>query len=178
MTREEKEKAIDTLLIMMNDEIESEGEPANRCLFNLKNETYITKLNGSDKLLETIKISTSRGYIKHKFIGGGDFEGIQLTEEGQARALSVINAKPNNDESSSKFSIGTLYNNGNMQVGDNNTQNIDNAVNTIFISIDKSDAPAEQKEEAKNLFKKFIAHPLTQTLISAASGIGAAIVGK
>ena len=163
----------------MNDEIEKAGYSIKKSTFNMSKEIeIINSLGGLEKAREIIKASITRGYVKYLFIGHDELDGIQLTEEGQARALSVINAKPNTDKSSSKVSIGTLYNNGNMQVGDNNTQNIDNAVITILSSIDKANAPEEQKEEAKNLFKKFIAHPLTQTLISAASGIGAAIVGK
>lgn len=175
MTREEKEQAIDTLLVYMNDKIEEVGRTTNSYQFdfNKKNDEYIQLLGSFEKLRETVLIAMSRRYIKQITLVS-----FLLTEEGQARALSVINAKPNNNESSSKVSIGTLYNSGNMQVGDNNTQNIDNAVNTILNSIDKANAPEEQKEEAKNLLMKFIAHPLTQTLISAASGIGAAFVGK
>ena len=81
-----------------------------------------------DRLLETIKVSVSRGFIKYLYLGHGNFDGIQLTEEGQGRAISVINAKPKNEESDSKYSIGTVNNyNSSMQIGDNNTQNIDNA---------------------------------------------------
>ena len=179
MTREEKEKGIDTLLILMNEEIEKAGYSIKKCSFNMSKEIeIIDSLGGLEKAREIIKASITRGYVKYLFIGHDELDGIQLTEEGQARALSVILAKPNKVETSSSVSIGTLFNSGNMQVGDNNTQNIDNAVNTIFNSIGKANAPEKQKEEAKNLFMKFIAHPLTQTLISAASGIGAAIVGK
>ena len=179
MTREEKEKAIDKLLVLMNDEIEKEGANIRTCSFNIaKDENIINYLGGLERTKEVIRASISRGYLKYLYLGHKDLYGIQLTEEGQARALSIILAKPNKVETSSNVSIGTLFNSGNMQVGDNNTQNIDNAVNTILNSIDKANAPEKQKEEAKNLFMKFIAHPLTQTLISAASGIGAAIVGK
>lgn len=179
MTREEKERAIDTLLVMMNDEVENEGETVRTCTFNLANDKgIITKFGSMDRLLETIKVSVSRGFIKYLYLGHGNFDGIQLTEEGQGRAISVINAKPKNEESDSKYSIGTVNNyNSSMQIGDNNTQNIDNAIKLIIHEIEKSNYPEPQKQEAKNLFGKFIEHPLTQTLLNSATAIGAALIG-
>ena len=178
MTREEKEQGIDKLLVLMNDEIEDEGCTIKTATFDFSKDNSIIKLfDSADRLLEVIKVSVSRGYLEHVFMGSGDFDGLRLTEEGQGRAISVINAKKEENETISKFSIGTLNNfNGNMQIGDNNTQNIDNAVKLIIDSIDKSNGTETQKKEAKQLFFKFMEHPLTQTMISAASGIMAALI--
>lgn len=178
MTREEKEQTIDKLLVLMNEEIEDEGENINTCTFDLsKDENFIRNFGNIERLLETIKLSVSRKYIKYLYLGHGDFDGIQLTEEGQGRAISVINAKPKADDSHSNFSIGTVNNyGGNTQIGNNNTQNITNAVKLILDSIEKANASDEEKTEVKNLFSKFLEHPLTQTLISAGAGIGAALI--
>lgn len=180
MTREEKERAIDTLLVMMNDEVENEGFTISTCTFNfdLPDENLIQRFGSIDKLHQAIHAAVSRNFIKHFTLGTGDYNSLRLTEEGQGRAISVINAKPKNEESDSKYSIGTVNNyNSSMQIGDNNTQNIDNAIKLIIHEIEKSNYPEPQKQEAKNLFGKFIEHPLTQTLLNSATAIGAALIG-
>jgi hypothetical protein len=179
MTREEREQALDKLLVFMNDEIENAGCIISNWNFDFETvDAELLKEFGSiERLHEAVRIAISRNFIKHFTLGYGEYNSLRLTEEGQGRAISVINEKYKNDDSHSNFSIGTVNNyGGNTQIGDNNTQNISNAVKLILDSIEKANASNEEKTEVKNLFSQFLNHPLTQTLISAGAGIGAALI--
>lgn len=177
------EDAINTLLIYMNDDVEMMGQPIDCIEFDFSQkgedaEKLLKKYCWSyDKLTDTMKICLSRKYVEYHYISGGDFSGLGLTEEGQGRAISCINAKPAENTSGSTISIGSLVNNGSAQFGDNNTQNIENTFTYLIEQIDKSSASPEQKNEAKNLIKRILEHPVTSAIIGAASTIIAAKLG-
>lgn len=56
-----------------------------------------------------------------------------------------------------------------VQIGDNNTQNIINAVDNLIKEIESADASEEEKQEAKSRLKSFLEHPLVGTLLGAAA---------
>ena len=56
-----------------------------------------------------------------------------------------------------------------VQIGDYNTQNITSALEALVKIIDSSPASATEKEEAKSMLAKFLAHPLV------VAGVGATI---
>lgn len=56
-----------------------------------------------------------------------------------------------------------------VQIGDYNTQNITNSLEALVKIIDSSPGSASEKEEAKSLLAKFLAHPLV------VAGVGAAV---
>ncbi|KTB87179.1 RIP homotypic interaction motif-containing protein [Pseudomonas syringae] len=55
-----------------------------------------------------------------------------------------------------------------IQIGDHNVQNLQVALREVLASIDKADAPREEREEAKSRLNSFLAHPL----VAAAVGSG------
>lgn len=59
---------------------------------------------------------------------------------------------------------------GQVQIGDNNTQNIVNALNALKEKIDAADATPEQKSGAKELLGNLIAHPLVTSVLGGFAG--------
>lgn len=61
-----------------------------------------------------------------------------------------------------------------IQIGDFNTQNVVNSFDALVKKIESSSASPEEKEEAKSLLSKFLAHPVVVSVLGAAAG---AIIG-
>jgi len=57
-----------------------------------------------------------------------------------------------------------------IQIGSHNLQQILTSIEAIFAAIDASPAPPEQKQEAKTRLQKFLAHPLTVSIIGNVAG--------
>ena len=115
----------------------------------------------SDNEIEkAIKTSCVYEYIKCL-----DFSKILLTEKGFARATSVEKANHQKETNAPVQNI-TINQAGNVQVGNNNTIDIQNTFSEIIQKIENSDASSEQKEEAKGLIKKLINHPIIADVLS------------
>lgn len=169
MTNEEKENGINQLLVFMNNELEEHGAPS------LKNLQFNFLENGDDALrfiekhqlpyndlLIIIKICTTRQYIQGVTHG---YNYVTITEEGQGRAISYINADKNKNSSSEQVVIGTLNANAPTQIGNNNIQNIENVLTQLVEQIENSSASDEEKQAAKSKIKDLLDHPLINTLI-------------
>jgi len=165
---------IDILLCFMNDEIEEGGDrPATVFFdFNLGTGKDLLRFQEESGLIDddiqrALKASYARDYIEHPFCGGGDI--FRLTPEGQGRAISVEKAKhyvPKPEQPA--ISIGAIH--GPAQIGNQNIQNIDVVFRYVAAAIDGSGAPAQEKEEAKSLWRKALAHPITAAIIGAGAG--------
>lgn len=59
----------------------------------------------------------------------------------------------------------------NVVVGNNNSQAVTQTVRDLVSIIESSDAPAEQKNEAKGLLRKLLEHPLLAALAGGAIGL-------
>ena len=57
-----------------------------------------------------------------------------------------------------------------FQVGDHNVQQIVASLHTLISQIDAADAPPQEKRDAKNRLRDFLAHPLVSAVIGGASG--------
>lgn len=55
-----------------------------------------------------------------------------------------------------------------IQIGDHNVQNLEVALKEVLASIDKADAPKEDREEAKSRLNAFLAHPLVAAAVGGA----------
>lgn len=167
------DKQIDMLLTYMKDEIESKGCTPKTCHFNFNRgqEDFLafkgkTELNDEeiDKLLKTCY---SRGYITHYCMGGGEL--YNLTTEGQGRAISIEAAENYTEKPPQQtISIGTIH--GPTQIGDYNTQKIEDVFEYLLTKIEKSEAPKKEKEKAKGLLRKSLEHPITSSIIGASVG--------
>jgi hypothetical protein len=170
-----KEAQIDMLLLYMKDDIESEGNTPGTVRFDFtidKGEDYLafqekTELT-SEEIQKAIKVSYSRGYIKHPSVSGGK-EIYSLTTEGQGRAISIEMAKNYKEKPPQKtVSIGSIH--GPTQIGDYNTQNVGGVFEHIITKIDETEAPEKEKEKAKGLLRKALEHPITSAVIGASVG--------
>ena len=64
------------------------------------------------------------------------------------------------------YVINGNINASNLQIGNNNNQNIENAISQILNEIDKMNVSEEQKKEAKGLLQKFTEHPVISGILS------------
>lgn len=169
--RENLDNLINKLLIFANDELELIGQPINVSHFdfsktgedtvNFMNKTGISYEN----LERALKASITRGYLDKRFGGFGFRNNLFLTEEGQGRAISVVNASQLNQKPSNLQIKNINY--GPTQIGNYNTQNIGNAIGSLINEIDRSNATSEDKQKAKNLLKGFLSHPIINSIIGA-----------
>lgn len=168
---------IDDILIYLNNELESKGARTGELHFDFDYEqqdliAYINTTTSKtiENIHETIRICISRDYLEHGYIGGGEFGGLTLTQEGRARALSAKLGKNKNRDTAQHMSIGTIYSYAPFQVGNGNIQNIKNIFECIERLIDESDAPDKDKVEAKSLLTKFLEHPVVCSVIGGIAG--------
>ncbi len=171
------EDHIDALLCFMNGEIEEHGDTPATAFFDFGAGADLSRLQeqsglSSDEIQRAINTSRARGYIRYAFVNPDS--PYRLTAEGQGRAISVAKAKhyvPQPQQPT--ISIGPI--NGPTQIGDHNIQTVEAFFQYIVTAIDKSDAPAEQKDEAKGLLQKFLKHPLVCSVVGA--GVGGVLGG-
>lgn len=175
--RKIKDQNIDKLLVMLNDQIEEEGEVINCMEFRFSQpEPEIIEYFGSEKnLYSAVRTCISRGFLVRKYMGCGDYDGLFLTEEGQCRAISVINQK-DPAPSTPLINIGQITNNGPSQIGNNNIQNITNILSQLMEQADKTTASEEEKKDFKSKVNAVLSHPLINTVISAGAGIAGALL--
>lgn len=175
--RKQKEQNIDKLLVMLNDQIEEAGEVINCANFSFSQpDSELIEYFGSEEMLKaTVLTCVSRGFLKRKYLGCGDYDGLFLTEEGQCRAISVINQK-SQDCSVTAINIGQITNNGPTQIGNNNVQNITNILTQLMEQVDKTTASEEEKKDFKAKVNALLSHPLINTVIAAGAGIAGSLL--
>jgi len=78
-------------------------------------------------------------------------------------------------QKTAKMTTVNIHGSTGIQVGDYNTQNIQITVTELIKKLDESDAPNEQKVEAKNKLREFLAHPLVTGVLGSAA---TALIGK
>ena len=175
--RKQKEENIDKLLVMLNDQIEEAGEVINCVDFSFSQpDSELVEYFGSEETLKaTVLTCVSRGFLKRRYLGCGDYNGLTLTEEGQCRAISVINQKTA-ASSSASINIGQITNNGPTQIGNNNVQNITNILTQLMEQADKTTASEEEKKDFKAKVNEVLSHPLINTIIAAGAGIAGSLL--
>ena len=164
MDRQEKEQWIDKLLIFMNDKIEEKGIARDRVVFNFRKDgVHYARFNHKytisyDDILTIINTSISRGLCLYSE------KTLAISDTGCSRALKISLEKEIRETPKPSIHIDTVNTNGNTQIGNHNTQNIEILFNELIEKIDDADAPEEQKEEAKSRLNSFLEHPLVGTL--------------
>lgn len=180
-----KEEMIDKFVCFMKDELEKDGYKISQAHFNFAlsyTEKYynhpdelieegadLTKFKNickvSDEEFKTIINSCLTNDLVKEFGGNErDYSIIQLTEKGLTRANCVEKGK--DFKPMANYVINGNINASNLQIGNNNNQNIENAISQILGEIDKMDASEEQKKEAKGLLQKFVEHPIISGIMS------------
>lgn len=174
---DEKENNIDTFLKYLNEFLEEHGHKIQNYFWDFSsNKEELKKILSETKFTEeilcrTIRLCNARNYVKHAYMCG-EFDGVALTVQGQARAVSVTRGNNILPQQQSGMTIGNMTINGPAQVGNGNSMNIENAFNEIISAIDASKGSQEEKEEAKSRFARFLEHPLVASIVGgAASGL-------
>ncbi len=171
-----RDKLIDDLLTFINDEIDQMGRPAKLVRFDFEDsgEDAVAFIKNHPvsyaDLSSALNVCLSRKYLKPTVMTGKKYLHLILTEEGQGRAISIEQAKhaPPTQKESGDIHIGELHSHGATQIGNHNTQNIENLFSEVIERIEQSAAPEEEKREAKSRLKEFLEHPLTGTAIGLA----------
>lgn len=91
---------------------------------------------------------------------------IYLTEEGLARAVSAVKRqyyKPQEIAPTNVFNGNIQAEN--LQIGNNNTQNIENIKDIIIKEINKSNATKEEKNNAMNAVTNFFNNPVVSNTL-------------
>lgn len=180
MDKRKKESLIDELLVFLNEDIEESGNTINHVWFDFNDhgEDAINFMNkvglAYEQLVSVLNTCSSRKYITQTVMGAGRYGRVELTEEGQGRAISVEAAKHASpkQENASGVTIGEVHAYAPAQFGNNNTQNIENIFTTIIEKIDQADASDVEKREVKSRLKAFLEHPLTNTAL----GLGPSVI--
>lgn len=161
----ESEEWVDKLVVDMEETLEDKGVALANAAFQF-DELDCKKLGLSlDQLNSAMRKATSLGLIK--MFTWGKEEKCKLTEEGRARARSCMLHK--NDGETGHFVI-VNGDNANVQIGNDNVQNISKVFKFMIEQIDKLNATSEEKHNAKEMLKKFIEHPLVNTILGTAGG--------
>lgn len=176
-----KEQVIDALLCFMKEKNEDGGINIGRLAFDFKRKYTERYFNAPKEVIQDgedlaefkNKHSFSDDEIEkaiktccvYEYIKCLDFSAILLTEKGFARATSVEKANHQKETNTPVQNI-TINQAGNVQVGNNNTINIQNTFSEIIRKIENSGASLERKEEAKGLIKKLINHPIIADILS------------
>ncbi len=172
MDKASQEKLIDRLLVNLKDEIERQGATIKTRAFSFSEDkrNFLDDCFVSfEELKQVLNICLSRRYLKH-MCSGGRYQNLILTEEGQGRAISVDMAdiRPPSP-SGGDIHIGTVNASGATQIGNNNTQSIENLFVSLVDQIENSSGTEEEKKEAKNRLRSFLEHPLVVKLLGAAA---------
>ena len=159
----ESEEWVDKLVVEMEKCLEQNGSLLKNASFHF-NESDCKKLALTQNQLDiAINKAVSLEYIREAiWIKENCY---LLTEEGRARARSCMLRK---NEGETGHPVIINGDNASVQVGNNNVQNISNVFRFIIEQIDKSNATSEEKRSAKDNMKKFIEHPLVNTILGTA----------
>ena len=162
----ESEEWVDKIVVDMEECLEQSGTLLKNASFHF-NESDCAKLALTQEQLNVaINKAISLGYIEEAiWIKFGSYV---LTEEGRARARSCMLRK---NEGETGHSVIINGDNASVQVGNNNIQNISNVFKFLIEQIDKSNATSEEKRSAKENLKKFIEHPLVNTILGTVGGV-------
>lgn len=189
LSPEQKENFANKLLIYMKNELEKKGSTIKTCSFDF-HLTRVKKYFGDvqdeiipegedltnfkrtnkiadDEFAAVIRYCMTHELIKRFCCGHEEFDSLQLTDDGFARAVSVERAKykPAITDNTASIHIGSI-NGDNVQVGNYNTQNLYNTLNYLVDEIKKSDASAEEKKTALTKLKDFLTNPVVSGITS------------
>lgn len=189
LSLEQKENFANELLIYMKNELEKKGSTIKTCSFDfhltriekyfgdvqdetipegedLTNFKRINKIT-DDEFATVIRYCMTHEFIKRFCCGHEEFDSLQLTDEGFARAVSVERAKykPAVTDNTTSIHIGSI-NGDNIQVGNYNTQSICNTFSYLIDEIKNSDASEEEKKTALTKLKDFLSNPIVSGITS------------
>lgn len=189
LSPEQKENFANELLIYMKNELEKKGSTIKTCSFDFhltRVEKYfgdvqdeiipegedLTNFKSTNKITDDEFATVIRYCMTHEFIkrfccGHEEFDSLQLTDEGFARAVSVERAKykPAITDNVTSIHIDSI-NGDNVQVGNYNTQNICNTFSYLVDEIKKADASNEEKKTALTKLKDFLSNPIVSGITS------------
>ncbi|EKE02604.1 MAG: hypothetical protein ACD_20C00357G0027 [uncultured bacterium] len=181
-----KEELIDVLLVYMKNDLENSGNTVKSSIFNFalsRTEEYmgvkeeiVPEGNNLTLFKQIIEITDNefeiviKSCMTHEYIEkmycGSDYNDIQITNKGFARANSVEKAKNYKPQKTSQITFNGPINASSLQIGNNNTQNIENTINNLINEIEKANITEKEKNEAKSLVGKFFNNPVISSILS------------
>ena len=188
ITPEQKENFADDLLVYMQSELEKEGKSIKakdfdfhltyiQKYFNAPEETVaegldLTRFKNivsiNDEMFQIVmNYCFAHQYVKQMCLGKQKYDSVLLTDSGFARATSVVGAKYKKPvtDTLTNIHIGSI-NGDNVQVGNNNTQNIESTFQYLIDEINKADATEVEKKNALNKLKEFAYNPIVSNILS------------
>lgn len=131
-------------------------------LFTQEGDTLVQTLpNGKELLFNIIGVSYQSGLDDIP----GWWHVVYAKGGTHPKAPQVINPTYN------------FHGSNNVQIGDNNIQNIRNAVESLVDGINNAQTTPEEKEKAKGLLRTFLENPTTASVLGAAATGVLALLG-
>ena len=165
MMTSESEEWVDKIIVDMEEILEEKGLPLKETAFSFNDADCKKLCLTQEQLNIAINKALSLDLIKEATWIKEDH--YLLTDEGRARARSCM---LRSNDNVSGYPMSVTGDNNIIQVGNNNVQNISNVFKFLVEQIDKSNATSEEKLSAKENLKKFIEHPLVNTILGSALG--------
>ena len=165
------QKLATDLLIWMLNQLEKEGNTLQNSYFDFgQNGKDRTKFNEyyswySEKMEKTLNYCYTHQYIKPACLGS-KLDPLQLTSKGFALAQSTKRIKPIKIEPQTIFNFNAPITGGNVQVGNQNTQNIKMIIEDFKERIDKTEVSIEEKNKAKEILYSFFSNPIIAPIYS------------
>ncbi len=186
LDKERKDTLINTLLKYMKEKAEEQGRPINlmpfdftpsytQQYFNEPDEIIPDAENLADlktiinitneEIVSVIRICTANEYIKNKCLGS-ETSCIHLTSKGMARANSLDNAIDYKPHTNTQYNFHGAVNLNNSAIGNGNTINIENSIETILKLIEETRTTQEEKKTLKTQFTAFLKHPAITPILA------------
>lgn len=189
LTSEQKDNLVDELLVYMTNKLEKDGTPIKIGLFDFHLSSTESYWNAPDEIIpeginltefknsvsindETFKsvinYCFTHQYVKNLCASKQKYDNILLTDEGFARATSVVKAryKKTVTDSTHNIHIGSI-NGNNIQIGNHNIQNIENTFQYLIDEINNAKATDEEKKNALDKLRAFLYNPIVSNILSA-----------
>lgn len=182
LSEERKEFLTDELLKYMNSKAEEAGVTINCIWFDFTPAHTKKYFNAPDELIpdteeltelkKAVNITNEeitiiiKSCLSNEYIKGREPESLMLTRTGKARANSVSKATNYKTTTDTNFNFnGAVYLN-NSAIGNGNTINIENSIETILKLIEETRTTQEEKKTLKTQFTDFLKHPAITPILA------------
>lgn len=141
---------------------------------------YNTRIGPKATIFE-VDLDVDEGDHLERPLPNGKVEIHRIVECDYSRGLPGIGPHwsltlrkgPEKEKPQMKHTTVNIHNSTGIQVGDHNTQHIEQAITDLLKKLEESGAPREQIEQAKGNIAKMLEHPLVSAVLG--SGVGALI---
>lgn len=141
---------------------------------------YPTRIGQTATIFEPL-LDVDEGDYLERSLPGGKVERHSIVECNYSQGLPGIGPHwslklrkgPEKEKPQPQHTTFNIHNSQNFQIGDHNTQHIEQGIADLLKRIEQSGAPQEEVEQAKGQIAKMLEHPLVSAILG--SGVGALI---